>query len=209
MSIPAQHLSHHICVCCDPCKSGWIEGAPVRAASVPPTDGKDHLIPPPAKVKKGPASSRGKSHHPPSKAAAKHREDSAKLPAATAKVGKGHKTKGKSPQGMVPPSEGLVIAISSGMSATCTTCTAAATTSVCSILPKDQPSEAAGDGLVSPSNTTDTGTTASTGSISAAATAASSAAATTTCTTICTATCPAVPVYRTSAAAPVGSRPRL
>ncbi|KAJ1169853.1 hypothetical protein NDU88_001741 [Pleurodeles waltl] len=189
-----------------PASPGGSKGAPVRAASVPPTDVKDHPIPPPAKVKKGPASSRGKAHHPPSKASSKHKEDSAKGPAATAKVGKGHKT----PQCTMPPSEGLVTTISSEMPATCTmvttaamtatrtttctaactatctaTCTAAATTSVCSILPKDQPSEDAGEGLVPPSTTTDTCTTGSTGSISAAPTAAA------TCTTIYTTTCPA------------------
>ncbi|KAJ1209189.1 hypothetical protein NDU88_004567 [Pleurodeles waltl] len=173
-----------------PASPGGSKGAPVRAASVPPTDGKDYPIPPPAKVKKGPACSRGKSHHPPSKASSKPKEDSAKVPAATAKLGKGHKSKGKSPQGTKPPGEGLVITISPDRPATCTTfsttattatcaatCTAAATTSVSSMLPSDQQSEAAGDGLVSPSTTTDTCTTGSTGSISAA----DAAAATVTC----------------------------
>ncbi|KAJ1098258.1 hypothetical protein NDU88_003374 [Pleurodeles waltl] len=189
---------------------GGSKEAPIRAASVPPTDVKDHPILPPAKVKKGPASSRGRTHHTPSKASPKHREDSARVLAATAKVGKGHKTKGKSPQGPMPPGEGLVTTIFSGIPATCTTvtitattatctaamtatctaattatCTAASTTSVCSILPKDQPSEASGDGMVSPSTTPDTCTMASTGSISTTATA------TATCTTISTATFPA------------------
>ncbi|KAJ1209879.1 hypothetical protein NDU88_005251 [Pleurodeles waltl] len=175
-----------------PASPGGSKGAPIRAASVPPTDVTVHPIPPTAKVKKGVASSRRKSHHTPSKGSSKHKDDSAKVPAATAKVGKEHKTKGKSPHGSMPPGEELVTTISSEMAVTCTTvttaattatCTTAATLSVCSILPKDQPSEAAGDGLVSPSTPKDTCTTGSTGSISAATTA--------TCTTICTATCPA------------------
>ncbi|KAJ1138574.1 hypothetical protein NDU88_004955 [Pleurodeles waltl] len=102
---------------------GGSKGAPFRAASVPPTDVKDHPIPPPVKVKKGTASIREKSHHPPSKASPKHREDSAKVPAVTAKVGKGHKRKGKSPQGTIPPGVGLVTTILSGMPVTCTTVT--------------------------------------------------------------------------------------
>ncbi|KAJ1155190.1 hypothetical protein NDU88_007925 [Pleurodeles waltl] len=187
-----------------PASPGGSKGAPIRAASVPPTEAKDHAISPPAKVKKGPACRREKPHQPPSKASSRTKEDSAKVPAATSKVGKGHKSKVKSPQGTEPPGEGLVTPISLNRPATCTavttaattatwtatctstctaictaTCTAAATTTVISIFPSGQPSEAAGDGLVSPSTTTDTCTTGNTGSISAAAT------------TTCPTTCPA------------------
>ncbi|KAJ1088555.1 hypothetical protein NDU88_001712 [Pleurodeles waltl] len=93
---------------------GRSKGAPIRAASVPQTEKKYHPIPPPAKVKKGPASSRRQSHHPPSKASPKHRVDSAKVSAATVKMWQGHKPKGTSPLGTMSPGEGLVTTKLSG-----------------------------------------------------------------------------------------------
>ncbi|KAJ1100723.1 hypothetical protein NDU88_005804 [Pleurodeles waltl] len=171
------------------------KGAPVRAASVPQTEKKDHPIPPP-KLKKGTSFKQGTVTPPTQQGLAQTQSGQCKVPAAAVKMGKGHKPKGTLPLGTMSPGQGLVTTKSSGMAATrtpvttvaptatCTTiCTATgtstATMSVCSILPKDQPSEAAGDGIVSPSTPTVTCTTACTGSISAA------------CTTNSTATCTA------------------
>ncbi|KAJ1176969.1 hypothetical protein NDU88_002236 [Pleurodeles waltl] len=182
-----------------PASPGTSKGAPIRAARLPPSEAKDHPIPPPAKVKKGPACRREKPHHPPSKASSRTKEDSAKVPAATSKVGKGHKSKGKSPQDTKPTGEGLVSPFPQDSPATCTTVSTAATTATCtaiytatcmatasttvtSSIPSGQPSEAARDGLVSPSTSADTCTT---GSISAADTTAATATAT------CPAMCPA------------------
>ncbi|KAJ1142043.1 hypothetical protein NDU88_008371 [Pleurodeles waltl] len=163
---------------------GWtlesITAATRGAGNVPPTNAKDQPIPPPAKVKKGPACSTAQKHDPPSKGSSKTASARAKVPAASAKVGKGKKNQGKALQASEPPGEGLVPTIRPDSPATCTaeitaagtaiciaTCTAAETT-VSSIIPSGQPSEAAGDGLVSPSSTTtSTCTTGSTGSISA------------------------------------------
>ncbi|KAJ1134595.1 hypothetical protein NDU88_001046 [Pleurodeles waltl] len=127
------------------------KGAPVRAANVPPTEKKDHPIPPPEKVKKGPASSRGQSHYPPSKASPKPRVDSAKVPAATVKMGKGHKPKGTSPLGTMSPGEGLVTTRSSGMAATCTTVTTTTSTATCTppALPLPQRQSAASSPRIS------------------------------------------------------------
>ncbi|KAJ1081589.1 hypothetical protein NDU88_001768 [Pleurodeles waltl] len=166
--------------------------APIRATSVPPSEAKNHPIPPPAKVKKGPTCSREKPHQPPSKASSKTKEDSAKVPAATSKVGKGHKAKGKSAQGTEPPGEGLVSPFLPNRIATCTavanatttatcttTCMSAASATVPSIIPIGQPSKAAGDVLLSPSTGADTCTT---GSISATDTDATTINCPATCT---------------------------
>ncbi|KAJ1200185.1 hypothetical protein NDU88_004012 [Pleurodeles waltl] len=179
-----------------PASPATSKAGPIRAAArVPPSEAKDHPIPPPAKVKKGPKCHWEKSHQPPSKASSKTKEDSAKVLAATSKVGKGHKAKGKSAQGTEPLGEGLVSPLLQDRTATCTAVATAATTTTCtatctatctsapsatvpSIIPSGQPSKTAGDVLVSPSTGADTCTT---GSISTTATAA----ATTTCPAMC------------------------
>ncbi|KAJ1201840.1 hypothetical protein NDU88_005646 [Pleurodeles waltl] len=180
-------------------------GAPVRPASVPLTPAKDQPIPPPAKVKKGPACRTAKEHDPPSKASSKTQAASAKVPAASAKVKKGQKSQGKALQALEAPGEVLVVTIRTDSPATCTatstatstaTCPTAATTTVSSSIPSGQPSEAAGDGLVPPSTTTNTCTTASTASIPAAGTAANNAT--------CTATCPTAATTTVSSSIPSG-----
>ncbi|KAJ1154915.1 hypothetical protein NDU88_007658 [Pleurodeles waltl] len=157
--------------------------APIRAATVPPSEAKDQPIPPPAKVKKVPTCRREKLHQPPSKASSKSKGDSAKGPAATSKVGKGHKAKGKSGQGTEPPTEGLESPLLATRTATymavdTATCTSAASTTIPSIIPSGQPSVAAGDVLLSPSTGADTFTT---GSISATDTAATTPTSPATC----------------------------
>ncbi|KAJ1083485.1 hypothetical protein NDU88_003644 [Pleurodeles waltl] len=158
----------------------------VRPTSVPPTPAKDLTIPPPAKVKKGTACSKGKELDPPSKASSKTPAARAKVPAASDKVRKGQKSQGKALQVSAPAGEDLVATIRTDSPATCTTvstasilaastatCTAAATTTVRGSIPSGQPSEAAGEGLVPLSTTgsTSTCTTASPASIPAASTA--------------------------------------
>ncbi|KAJ1187586.1 hypothetical protein NDU88_004361 [Pleurodeles waltl] len=174
-----------------PASPATLRAAPIKAASVPPSEAKDHPIPPPAKVKKGPTCHREKPHQPPRKASSKTKEDSAKVPAASSKMGKGHKAKGKSAQGTELPGEGLVSPILQDRTATSTavattTCTttfiSAASATVPSIIPSGQPSEAAGDVLLSPSTGVDTSTT---GSIAAADTAADTTADTATCPVMC------------------------
>ncbi|KAJ1126881.1 hypothetical protein NDU88_005287 [Pleurodeles waltl] len=194
-----------------PASLGTSKAAPIRADSVPPSQAKDHPIPPPAKVKKWTTCRRERPHKLPSKASSKTKEDSAKVPAVTSKVGKGHKAKGKASQGTEPPGEGLVTPLlldrtatcmamaTATTTATCTptststctptctatctptctpTCTSAASATVSSIIPSGQPSEAAGDVLLSHSTGADTCTTAS---ISAADTAATTATCPVTC----------------------------
>ncbi|KAJ1179042.1 hypothetical protein NDU88_004281 [Pleurodeles waltl] len=111
-----------------PASPATSRAALIRAASVPPSEAKDHPILPPAKVKKGPTCHREKLHQPPSKASSKTKEDSAKVPAATSKVGKGHKAKGKSAKGTEPPGEGLVSPVLQDRTATCTAVTTATCT---------------------------------------------------------------------------------
>ncbi|KAJ1141847.1 hypothetical protein NDU88_008175 [Pleurodeles waltl] len=84
------------------------KGAPIREASVTPTPAKDQTIPPPAKVKKGPACSKGKEHDPPSEASSKPPADRAKGTTASAKVRKGKKIEGKALQLTEDAGEGLV-----------------------------------------------------------------------------------------------------
>ncbi|KAJ1119521.1 hypothetical protein NDU88_007706 [Pleurodeles waltl] len=153
--------------------------APIRAASVPPGKAKDQPIPPPAKVKKVPTCHREKPHQPPSKGSFKPKGDSAKGPAATSKVGQGHKEKEKSGQGTEPPAEGPGSPLLATRTATCTavdtaTCTATCTSVASATVPSGQLSEAAGDVLMCPSTGTDTFTTTSISATDTAATTATS-----------------------------------
>ncbi|KAJ1118208.1 hypothetical protein NDU88_006403 [Pleurodeles waltl] len=168
------------------------KGASISPASVPPTPAKDKSIPPPAKMKKGPACRKGKVHKPPSKVSSTPAAR-AKVTPPSAKVRKGQKTPGKALQPSEASGEDLVASRTTASPATCTaastasspaastaTCPAASTTTVSSNSPSGQPSEAAGEGLEPPSTTgsNSTCTTASTAICTADSTAAGSSAST-------------------------------
>ncbi|KAJ1169209.1 hypothetical protein NDU88_001115 [Pleurodeles waltl] len=104
----------------DPAAPRGSKGALVREASVPPTPAKEQTIPPPAKVKKGPACSRGKDDDPPSKASSKPPADRAKGKTPSAKVRKGQKTRGKALQPTEDAGESLVPTSRTASPATCT-----------------------------------------------------------------------------------------
>ncbi|KAJ1204332.1 hypothetical protein NDU88_008110 [Pleurodeles waltl] len=184
----------------DPAAPRGSKRAPVRKDTVPPTPAMDQTIPPPAKVKKGPACSRDMDDNPPRKASTKPSADRAKGKTASAKVRKGHKTEGKALQPTEDAGEALVPASRPASPATCTacsttcstasslgtstaTCTATCTAAaVSSSIPSGQPSEAEGEALEPPSTTGSTGTCtkASTSNSPAPSTATSTADSSTT-----------------------------